>query len=795
MIVKSGLNMRICSFVLALSAVTAFAASVPLPRPVPSIIRGPYLQCATTNTVVVRWRTDTMGPSIVRYGLSPTNLNRRASSAGQLTEHVVLLTNLVADTKYYYALGTNDVPIVGLISNNTLFVRTTNGSLAVSEPDRTLLLRITNRTFELKPRGKGFIVTAPQGSTNFSEPVLILTTTNYSLMVSNYRGRIEVATTNMMRVVREEDGKNGKQAKKNRGIREFVIGTTNTMFIGGVDAPFFYTPPPVADQRPMRIWVVGDPGTRRPPQYHVRDGFLKFNGGKRIDVWLLLGDNAYTAGTDVEYQGSIFQAYQSLLRNWVLWPSLGNHDAGSADSPTQSGVYYDIFTLPTQAQAGGVMSGTEAYYSFDYGNVHFIAIDSANSSLTTNGMMYQWLKRDLEANKQDWCIAFCHHPPYTKGSHDSDRERDSGGIMQNMRGVIVPLLEDGGVDVLLTGHSHAYERSFLLDSHYSRSTTMEEEKTVKSDSDGRGDSWGAYHKPSRGPAAHEGALYIVAGSSGQVSGGSLLHPTMYAGLNIHGSLVLDVHGSKMEGLFVDTNGLVRDYFTFTKGSGLARAKEVVEPDELMEFGSRKIPGRLKSLLLNGAALVTATNARPSDEELLLELYKDTNLSNKTALTWALAWIGDADAVVRLMGTITNKLAEKNISAAEEDLRLETIEALGMLSARYEAPFTLLKRGLDPEYWENREYWNSPRGSQGYRGLTLASIRALGISGRPEARLALMDLRKKQERDKETGPWADRMSSAIDQALVDCEQFQKLGPTKFQRSLLLAPKSFTQTSAK
>ena len=87
----------------------------------------------------------------------------------------------------------------------------------------------------------------------------------------------------------------------------------------------------------------------------------------------------------------------------------------------------------------------------------------------------------------------------------------------------------------------------------------------------------------RGPAPHEGTLYIVAGSSGQVSGGSLLHSAMYAGLNVHGSLVLDVHGHKLEGSFIDTNGLVRDYFTVTKGADFASKKNDENPEAILDL--------------------------------------------------------------------------------------------------------------------------------------------------------------------------------------------------------------------
>jgi hypothetical protein len=725
---------------------------------------------------------------VVRYGLSPTNLNKRALSAGQLTEHIVLLTNLSAGTKYYYSFGTNDVPMLVRWSNDVLSARTTNGPLWIGTTERTQLDKVTNGTFIVRARRNGLSISnAVAGTvTNTTHRNLVLATTNYTVLVNLSNRRLEIQTTNTKVTLHEVKRRSGRPI-----AAEFVVTTTNTIRYEG-DHAWFHTPPPLDHETPIRIWVVGDPGTRRPAQYHVRDSFLKYNGDRRVDVWLLLGDNAYTAGTDIEYQGGIFQAYADQLRNWVLWPSLGNHDAGTANSATQSGVYYDIFTLPTLGQAGGTMSGTEAYYSFDHGNVHFIAIDSANSELSTNGVMYQWLKKDLAANKQDWCIAFCHHPPYTKGSHDSDRERDSGGIMQDMRSVITPLLEEGGVDVLLTGHSHAYERSYLLDRHYTRSTMLDDAKHVKSDSDGRVDSWGAYHKPSRGPAPNEGTLYIVAGSSGQVSGGGLLHPAMYAGLNVHGSLVLDVHGYKLEGSFVDTNGVVRDYFTMTKGAAYATRK--LEPVLEQELAGEKIPARLGALLDSNATLSAVTNARPWDEEILLTLYTSTNVPDKRALTWALAWVGDAEAVVTLMSLLTNKLGKVAISQRDEDLRIEAVEALGFLATRYEAPFTFLKRGSDPDYWEDRGYWVSPRGREANRLLALASVRALGLSGRPEAFLELVSLQKKHDEDRGTSKTSARLFEAAERALQDCAEFQRLGATVFQRKILQDPASSTQTSS-
>jgi hypothetical protein len=317
-----------------------------------------------------------------------------------------------------------------------------------------------------------------------------------------------------------------------------------------------------------------------------------------------------------------------------------------------------------------------------------------------------------------------------------------------------------------------------LDSHYTRSTILEEDKSIKSDSDGRVDGWGAYHKPTRGPAAHEGTLYIVAGSAGQVSGGSLLHPTMYAGLNVHGSLLLDVHGPKLEGRFIDTNALVRDYFTVTKGQPLASREPL---KEVIDLAGEKIPARLHSLFEAKTSLVAVTNATPEDQDLLTKIYDEGTNVDKTALTWAMAWTGDAEIAVRLMGFLTNKMERGEWPQAEENLRVQTIQALGFLATRYEAVYLLLKRGIEPDFWQESRLGTPKRSDDAARELSLACIRALGLSGRPEAQLALLALRERG--DKTNREWARNRRLTVERALVQCARFQKLGPVDFQKTVL------------
>ena len=204
----------------------------------------------------------------------------------------------------------------------------------------------------------------------------------------------------------------------------------------------------------------------------------------------MLGDNAYESGLDVEYQNAVFDMYPQTLRQSVLWPTLGNHDGAAANSSLQSGPYYDMFTLPKNAEAGGSASGTEAYYSFDYGNIHFICLESFETSRAANSAMMTWLANDLAATSQEWVVAYFHHPPYSKGSHDSDLDIE----MREMRQNALPILEAGGVDLVLTGHSHSYERSFLIDGHYGSSSTFTQ-SMKKDGGSGREDGTGAYQKP------------------------------------------------------------------------------------------------------------------------------------------------------------------------------------------------------------------------------------------------------------------------------------------------------------
>jgi hypothetical protein len=337
----------------------------------------------------------------------------------------------------------------------------------------------------------------------------------------------------------------------------YAVGTPSGNLASGEDFAFF-TAPPAGTVQPVRLWVLGDSGTKNANAAAVSTAYTTFNGRARTDLWLMLGDNAYDTGTDAEYQAAVFDMYPAMLRQSVLWPTIGNHDTAQSTNPSPTLPYFEMFTLPTRAEAGGVPSGTEKYYSFDYANIHFVCLDSMTSSRAADGAMATWLQNDLASTNQPWIIAFWHHPPYTKGSHDSDKELE----LIEMREKLLPLLEAGGVDLVMTGHSHSYERSYLLNGHYGASTTLTPEMKIDGGT-GSATGDGPYRKPGDN-APFKGAVYITAGSSGQISGGPLNHPAMCVSLNHLGSMVLDVNGPRLEARFLRENATVVDSFVIEK---------------------------------------------------------------------------------------------------------------------------------------------------------------------------------------------------------------------------------------
>jgi hypothetical protein len=339
----------------------------------------------------------------------------------------------------------------------------------------------------------------------------------------------------------------------------YSVGTSTTPLAGGDATHKFKTAPLPGTVKPVRVWVLGDSGTGGDGTGRaesVRDGYLNSPFYQDPDLWIMLGDNAYNDGTEAETTKAIFQTYPTMLRKSALWSAFGNHEAHTAAGAP----YFAAFTFPKNAESGGVASGTENYYSFDFANIHFVCLDSQTSSSRAIGSpMLQWLEADLAATTQPWIIAFWHHPPYSKGSHSSDTETS----LIQMRTNALPILEAHGVDLVLCGHSHSYERSMLINGHYGLSSTFNPATMAIDPGNGKETGTGAYQKA---PGGNHGTVYMTAGNSGKTSGGLLNHPVMVSNLNVLGSIVLDVDGNRLDVREINSAGTVIDNFTIIKSA-------------------------------------------------------------------------------------------------------------------------------------------------------------------------------------------------------------------------------------
>jgi len=313
--------------------------------------------------------------------------------------------------------------------------------------------------------------------------------------------------------------------------------------------------------RTQRIWVLGDSGNFNSAQQENYKAMMQYVGDdKKIDTWLMLGDNAYRSGTQEQFNRGLFNAFSEMLKRHVLWPVIGNHDA-------RRWAFYDIFEFPTNGESGGVASGSERYFSFENGNIHFVLLDSQTVDRDADGEMAQWLKKDLAVNKKLWTIAIFHHPPYTKGSHDSDSYYDSRGRMVQMRENIVPILEAYDVDLVLSGHSHVYERSLLSHKHYGYSETFDPAKNVVQN------DLHTYHKCNK-KLPFSGTIYNVAGSFSENTTGinpfNEKHPMMPVSFFTSGSLLITADQKRLKVEMVMRTGEILDTYEILKSENYCK---------------------------------------------------------------------------------------------------------------------------------------------------------------------------------------------------------------------------------
>lgn len=181
--------------------------------------------------------------------------------------------------------------------------------------------------------------------------------------------------------------------------------------------------------------ALGDTGTGGPAQRAI----AKWISAQPFDFMLFLGDIAYESGTAKQLQNNFFAIYRDFLRLVPAYPTIGNHERRTRKGRP----YFEAFTLPEP----------ERYYSFDWGSVHFVCIDTTQR----DSAQLVWLDDDLRANKQPWTIVFGHHPMYTNSLR---------GAQLWIRRAFSKILAKYRVDIVLTGHEHQYERFKINGTNY-----------------------------------------------------------------------------------------------------------------------------------------------------------------------------------------------------------------------------------------------------------------------------------------------------------------------------------------
>ncbi|HAC23485.1 MAG TPA: hypothetical protein DCE81_01070 [Cytophagales bacterium] len=230
-----------------------------------------------------------------------------------------------------------------------------------------------------------------------------------------------------------------------------------------------------------RFAVFGDCGARSPQQAKI--SWLV--NEQKPDFVLVTGDIVYNNGREQEYRRNFFPYYISsksdssvgspIMKNIPFYMLVGNHDIYSADlAKYPDGLAYFYYNdLPLNGavpeetlEVKGPPAQVDAFrksvqprfprmthFSFDHGNVHIACLDANSYINPLDPTVIEWLTNDLRTSKADWKIVAYHQPGFNSSKAHYD--------YQLMR-LLSPVMEQLGVDLVLTGHVHNYQRTHPL---------------------------------------------------------------------------------------------------------------------------------------------------------------------------------------------------------------------------------------------------------------------------------------------------------------------------------------------
>lgn len=200
--------------------------------------------------------------------------------------------------------------------------------------------------------------------------------------------------------------------------------------------PFLFQTPPMGS-KPFRFAVYGDTRTQEDIHREIVRKLLLHRPQLALHTGDLVED-----GREVDQWERFFQISQPLCQSVPIYPALGNHERNSP-------LYFRFFSLP----------GTERFYSFNWGQCHFVALDSNEPYLTDDSQL-KWFREDLERYKgYPYIIVFFHHPPHTliKGREE---------YADKVKRIITPILEKYKISAVFLGHDHNYQHFLINGVHY-----------------------------------------------------------------------------------------------------------------------------------------------------------------------------------------------------------------------------------------------------------------------------------------------------------------------------------------
>jgi uncharacterized protein (TIGR03437 family) len=314
---------------------------------------------------------------------------------------------------------------------------------------------------------------------------------------------------------------------------------------------------------PFTFLALGDSGTGSSEQRQIAQRMLE----DRPSLVLHTGDIVYPGGGYADQQAFYFDVYWRLMTQVPFFPSPGNHDYDTRSAEP----YLAAHAVP----AGDVPArGRGRYYSFDWGNTHFVSLDSSLSPASA-GMreeMLEWLDRDLRRSRAFWRVVYLHHAPYSAGA----KEHDELGRL--VREHIAPILDRHEVPLLLNGHDHNYQRTWPI-------------------------------RAGEAAAPGAGVVYVTTGGGGAPLYGVSARPLTAVAEAAHHYLRADVDGPRMTVRALRGDGREIDRFTLAPPPRLDNVPLV----NAASFTAEIAPGGLVSIL--GRQLAPEEVAAPGGEPL------------------------------------------------------------------------------------------------------------------------------------------------------------------------------------